>query len=120
MKNKWIRYEYRRSRTRRRVRGAQGERPRLCVHRSLTAIYAQVIDDAKGATVAAASSFSPEIAQKGKAAKNVESAKRVGELVAKKALAAGVKKVVFDRGAYLYHGRIKALAEAARTGGLEF
>ncbi len=118
MKNKWTRYEYRRSRTRQNVSGTG--RPRLCVHRSLKAIYAQVIDDAKGATLAAASSFSPEIAQKGQPAKNVESARKVGELVAKKAVAAGVKKVVFDRGAYLYHGRIKALADAARASGLEF
>ncbi|MHB2027108.1 MAG: 50S ribosomal protein L18 [Elusimicrobiota bacterium] len=120
MKDKWTRREHRRSRTRRIIRESRGERPRLSVHRSLKAIYAQVIDDGVGRTLAAASSFSPEIASDGKTLKNVAAARKIGELIAKKALAAGIKKVVFDRGAYLYHGRVKALAEAARAGGLEF
>ena len=84
-------------------------------------IYAQIIDDAQGKTLAAASSLSKEIrAGKGKTSKNLSAAKKVGELIAKKAVAAGVKKVAFDRGAFLYHGRVKALAEGARAGGLEF
>ena len=98
---------------------------RLTVHRSLRYIYAQVVDDMAGKTMAAASSLSKEIKNAaslsvGKSAKNIAAAKKVGELLAQKALAAGVKKVTFDRGANLYHGRVKALAEAARSGGLEF
>ena len=92
------------------------ERPRLSVHRSVAHIYAQVIDDAKGVTVASASS----LALKLKTGGNVEAAKEIGKIVAERAVAAGVKTVVFDRGGYLYHGRIKALAEAAREAGLEF
>ena len=98
---------------------------RLTVHRSLRYIYAQVVDDMAGKTMAAASSLSKEIKSAvssgtSKSAKNIASAKKVGELLAQKAIAAGVKKVAFDRGANLYHGRVKALAEAARAGGLEF
>lgn len=96
------------------------DRPRLCVHRSLRYLYAQVIDDATGRTLAQSSSLSEELRSGGKTGKSVESAKRVGELIARKALQAGVKKVAFDRGAYLYHGRVKALADAARAAGLEF
>lgn len=94
-------------------------RPRLNVYRSLNHIYTQLIDDSNGVTIASASS----VAKKGAdaaAGGNVEAAKLVGKLIAERAQAAGVKKVVFDRGGYLYHGRIKALADAAREAGLEF
>jgi len=105
-------------RLRRRLQGT-GERPRLNVYRSLNHIYAQVIDDSTGKTLAAAST-----AQGGKGSKrtggNVASAKEVGKTIAQRAKEKGVKKVVFDRGGYLYHGRIKALADAAREAGLEF
>jgi len=98
-------------------RAAYG-RPRLSVFRSSKHIYAQVIDDAKGVTVAAASSMEKDV--RGKTGANVEAAKAVGKRVAERATAKGVKEVQFDRGAYLYHGRIKALADAAREGGLKF
>ena len=122
MKDKWTRYEYRKHRTRDGVRQAtvNNGRPRLTVHRSLKYIYAQVVDDTQGKTLVFASSLEKSIAGKAKSAKNVEAAKKVGEAIAKKALAAGVKQVAFDRGAHIYHGRVKALAEAARAGGLEF
>lgn len=119
MKDKATRFEYRKERTRDHLREAANGRPRLSVHRTLRYIYAQVIDDAQGKTLAAASSLSKELKAK-KGGKNVETAKKVGELVAKKALAAGVKQVAFDRGARIYHGRIKAVADGARAGGLEF
>ena len=90
------------------------------MHRSLKYIYAQVLDDKDGKTLAYASSVSKEIRAKLKSGANIEAAKVVGELIAKKAQEAGVKKVAFDRGGHLYHGRIKALAEAARSAGLEF
>jgi len=102
-------------RIRHRVKGT-GERPRLAVFRSLKHIYAQVIDDAKGATVAAASSNEKAGANGG----NVAGAKAIGKLIAARAREKGVKEVVFDRGGYLYHGRVKALADAAREAGLEF
>jgi large subunit ribosomal protein L18 len=92
------------------------ERPRLNVYRSLNHIYAQVIDDLKGETIASASTLAGKISAGG----NVTAAKEVGKLVAEQAIAKGVKKVVFDRGGYLYHGRIKALADAAREAGLDF
>jgi large subunit ribosomal protein L18 len=92
------------------------ERPRLNVYRSLNHIYAQVIDDSKGVTLASASTMAAKVKTGG----NVAAAKEVGKQVADLALAKGVKKVVFDRGGYLYHGRIKALADAARGAGLEF
>ncbi len=92
------------------------ERPRLNVYRSLNHIYAQVIDDQKGETLASASS----LALKLKTGGNVAVAKEIGKAVAEKAVAKGIKQVVFDRGGYLYHGRIKALADAAREAGLEF
>ncbi len=119
MKDKWTRYEYRKERTRNNLREATigSGRPRLTVHRSLRYIYAQVVDDANGKTLAYASSVENGA---GRSAKNVDAAKKVGELLAKKAVAAGVKKVAFDRGGHIYHGRVKALAEAARAGGLEF
>jgi large subunit ribosomal protein L18 len=91
-------------------------RPRLNVYRSLNHIYAQVIDDAKGETIISASSLAGKLKTGG----NVAAAKEVGKLVAERAIEKGIKKVVFDRGGYLYHGRIKALADAAREAGLEF
>ena len=103
-------------RLRRKVKGT-AQRPRLCVYRSLKQIYAQVIDDTAGHTLACA--FSD--AEGGKASGgNLAGAKAVGRLIAERAKAKGVKQVVFDRGGYLYHGRVKALAEAAREAGLEF
>lgn len=96
------------------------ERPRLSVHRSDRHLYAQVVDDHAGRTLAFASSLSQEVRGTVKSGKSVPAAKAVGELIAKKAAAAGVKQVRFDRQGYQYHGRIKALAEAARLAGLEF
>ena len=93
------------------------QRPRLNVFRSLAHIYAQVIDDEKGITLAAASSVEKTFKGKGG---NIEAAKAVGAAIAKKALAKGITEVVFDRGGYIYHGRVAALAEAAREGGLKF
>ena len=109
-----------RIRIRQRVRGEK-ERPRLAVFKSGRHIYAQVIDDGSGATLAHASSLDPGL-RKGQKTGGAsrESAGKVGVLVAERARAAGVKQVVFDRGGYRYHGRVKALAEAARQGGLEF
>jgi large subunit ribosomal protein L18 len=95
------------------------ERPRLNIFRSLKHIYAQAIVDTDGKTLASASTLSPELKDLGRAG-NVEAAKKVGELIAKKCLEKGIQKVVFDRNGYLYHGRVKALAEAARTKGLIF
>jgi len=109
----------RKLRVRNKVQGS-AERPRLTVYRSLNHIYAQVINDSTGQTLAAASTLSSELRGKVKATGNTEAAKAVGELVAQKALERGIKKVVFDRNGFLYHGRIKTLAEAARHKGLEF
>lgn len=105
-------------RVRKRVVGTQ-DRPRLNVYRSLNHIYAQIVDDAKGHTLAAASSLDASLRGE-KNGGNLDGAKAVGRLVAENAKAAGVTAVVFDRGGYLYHGRIRALAEAARESGLEF
>jgi large subunit ribosomal protein L18 len=111
------------SRIRKKMAGT-AERPRLNVYRSVSHIYAQVIDDAKGATIVSATSV-----EKGKGMKkdqkrptggNLASAKEVGKLIAERAKEKGIKQVVFDRGGYLYHGRVKALADAAREAGLEF
>jgi large subunit ribosomal protein L18 len=96
------------------------ERPRLCVYRSLNHIYAQVIDDAKGHTMIAASTLDTEIAGDSKGKKKSARAEMVGTLLAKRAAEKGIKQVAFDRGGFKYHGRVKALAEAARKGGLEF
>ena len=96
------------------------ERPRLSVYGSLNHIYAQIIDDMKGHTLVAASTLDKELKTEIKHGGNVESAKKVGQLIAKRAVEKGIKKVVFDRGGFRYHGRIKALADAAREGGLEF
>jgi large subunit ribosomal protein L18 len=105
------------TRIRRRVKGTS-DRPRLAVFRSIQHIYAQIIDDRAGRTLAAASSAEKETP--GKSGGNVAGAKEIGKLIAERAKAAGIKQVVFDRGGFLYHGRIKALAEAAREAGLEF
>jgi large subunit ribosomal protein L18 len=113
-----VRTQRRKGVTRRAVKTAAAGRPRLSVHRSSKHIYAQVIDDVKGVTLAAASSLEKD--QRSKTGANVDAAKAVGTLVAKRAIEKGVKEVVFDRGAYLYHGRIKALGDAAREGGLKF
>lgn len=109
----------RKVRVRRKVRGT-AERPRLCVFRSLNHIYCQVIDDDSGRTLAAASSLTASIHQEPGHKGNVATAKKVGMAVAQVAKEAGVSKVVFDRNGFLYHGRIKALADGAREGGLEF
>ena len=106
-------------RIRQTVRGG-GDRPRLSVFRSLAHIYAQVIDDGRQRTLAAASSLDPEIRADAGKAKKAEAGRLVGRLIAKRAQAQGIRRVVFDRGGYLYHGRVKALAEGAREGGLEF
>ena len=108
-----------RLRIRQKVRSAV-ERPRLAVFKSGRHIYAQVIDDAKGSTLAHASSLDPGLRKESKAGGNRDAAGKVGLLVAERAKKAGVTKVVFDRGGYRYHGRVKALADAARQGGLEF
>lgn len=96
------------------------ERPRLNVYRSLKHIYAQIINDETGVTLVAASSLDKELKDKITNGGNKEAAKAVGQLIAKRALDAGIKKVVFDRGGYLYHGRVLELANAAREAGLEF
>jgi large subunit ribosomal protein L18 len=96
------------------------ERPRLCVFRSLEHIYAQVIDDLQGHTMVSASTVDPEIKEAVSGKKRTAQAELVGSLVAKRASDAGVTRVVFDRGGYKYHGRVKTLAEAARRGGLKF
>lgn len=111
--------DIRRQRVRKKISGT-GERPRLNVFRSLNNIYAQIIDDEKGVTLASASTLAPELKGKLDSTSNTAAAAAVGELIAKKAIEAGIKNVVFDRAGYIYHGRIKALAEAARAGGLEF
>src|SRR5882762_9001812 len=102
-------------RIRRKVRGTT-ERPRLAVYRSLNHIYAQVIDDEESRTLASASTTEKTL--RAKTGGNIDAAKRVGQAIAERALAAGVEQVVFDRGGYLYHGRVKALTDAARAGGL--
>ncbi|AJH79008.1 50S ribosomal protein L18 [Heyndrickxia coagulans] len=94
------------------------ERPRLNIYRSNKNIYAQLIDDVKGVTLASASTLDKELSLESTG--NVEAAQKVGELIAKRAVEKGIKEVVFDRGGYLYHGRIKALADAARENGLQF
>jgi large subunit ribosomal protein L18 len=110
----------RKGRVRRALKLASRGRPRLSVFRSSQHIYAQVIDDARGHTLAAASTLDKELREKLKSGADKQAASEVGRLVAERAKAAGVEHVVFDRGAYIYHGRVKALAEAAREGGLDF
>ena len=104
---------------RRRISGTP-ERPRLCVRRSLKHIYAQIVDDASGRSLTSVSSLSTEAKKGGVAGSNAASARIVGQLLAEKAVAQGIEKVVFDRGGYLFHGRVKALAEGAREKGLKF
>lgn len=106
-------------RVRKKISGT-AERPRLNVYRSLSNIYAQVIDDKTGNTLVSASTLDPELKGKLKGTGNKEAAKEVGKLIAKRTLDAGLKSVVFDRGGYIYHGRVKELAEGARESGLEF
>jgi large subunit ribosomal protein L18 len=110
----------RRSRLRYQLRQKSGGRPRLSVFRSGRHIYAQVIDDSQGRTLAAASTLEKTLRETLKTGADAEAATAVGKLVAERAKAAGVEKVVFDRGPYLYHGRVKALADGAREGGLSF
>lgn len=109
----------RHTRIRDKVKGTVS-RPRLCVFRSIQHIYAQVIDDSQGHTLASASTIDPEVKGETNGKKKAAQAELVGFLVAKRALGAGIKQVVFDRGGYKYHGRVKTLAEAARQGGLKF
>jgi large subunit ribosomal protein L18 len=112
-----------RERIHRRVRltvAGNADRPRLCVYRSLAHIYAQVIDDRTGKTLVAASSNDKKTKESLKGGGNIAAAKIVGKTVADRAKAAGIAKVVFDRGGYKYHGRVKALADAAREAGLQF
>ena len=110
----------RKARVRRAIKKAANGRPRLSVFRSSKQIYAQIIDDVRGHTVAAASTLETDLKVKLKTGATVDAAKEVGKLVAERAVAAGVKQVIFDRSGYLYHGRVKALADAAREGGLDF
>ncbi|HAH07623.1 MAG TPA: 50S ribosomal protein L18 [Elusimicrobia bacterium] len=123
MKDKLIRFAYRKQRVKEALQQANKGLPRLAVRRSLKYFYAQVIDDAKGRTLAFATSKPGKgaAAEGGKKShKSVADAKTVGKAIAERALKAGVERVVFDRGGYLYHGRVKALAEAARQAGLKF
>ena len=106
----------RQKRVRAKVTGTEA-RPRLCVSRSISNIYAQLIDDTKGVTIASASTLDKEVKTK---ASNIEAAKEVGTLIAKRAAEKKIETVVFDRNGYLYHGKVKALAEAAREAGLKF
>ena len=108
------------ARVRRQLKKVAGDRPRLSVYRSSKNIYAQVIDDAKGHTLAAASTLEKDVKSGIKTGADVAAAAAVGKLLAERASKAGVKEVIFDRGPYIYHGRVKALADAAREGGLRF
>lgn len=120
MANKLDALRRRKARVRRALRATANGRPRLSVFRSSKQIYAQVIDDAKGHTLASASSLDKDLRTALKTGADKAAAEAVGKLVAERAKAAGVTKVVFDRSGYIYHGRVKALADAAREGGLEF
>jgi large subunit ribosomal protein L18 len=111
-------FEKRRQRVRTSLRKRAASRPRLSIHRSGRHIYAQVINDAEGRTVASASTLEKEV--RGQTGATVDGAQEVGRRIAERAKAAGVTQVVFDRGGFLFHGRVKALADAAREGGLEF
>ena len=110
----------RRHRVRKGLRLNENTRPRLSVHRSGKNMYAQIIDDTNGKTLAAASTMDKELKGTLKTGSNLAAASEVGKLIASKAKSAGITQVVYDRGAFVYHGRIKALADAAREGGLEF
>jgi large subunit ribosomal protein L18 len=111
-------FERRRRRVRSSLKARSGGRPRMSIHRSGRHIYVQVIDDAAGRTIASASTLDKDV--RGKTGATVDAAAEVGKRVAERAKAAGVSAVVFDRGGFLFHGRVKAVAEAAREGGLEF
>lgn len=111
-------FSRRRSRNRTALARVSGGRPRLSVHRSGKNIYAQIIDDKRGVTIASASTLEKDL--RSKSGGNIEAASAVGKLVAERATKQGVSSVVFDRGGYIYHGRVKALADAAREAGLEF
>lgn len=113
-------FDRRQQRTRTAIRAKSGGRVRLSVFRSGQHIYAQLIDDKKGVTLAAASTLDKELKGKTKSTSTVEAAKSVGELIAKRAQEVNVKEVVFDRGGHIFHGRVKALADAAREHGLSF
>jgi large subunit ribosomal protein L18 len=113
-------HERRKARVRASIAKKAGGRPRLSVHRTHLHIYAQIIDDAQGVTLAAASTVEKDVREKLSYGGNVEAAKAIGALIAERAKAAGVSEVVFDRGGCIYHGRVKALADAAREGGLTF
>jgi large subunit ribosomal protein L18 len=113
-------FERRRQRVRRKLRYAANGRPRLSVFRSSKHIYAQVIDDAVGRTLVAASSLDAELRGDLRTGADIAAAGAVGKLIAERAKAVGIARVVFDRGGYLFHGRVKALANAAREGGLDF
>ena len=110
----------RKARVRRAIRARAYGKPRLSVHRSSKQIYAQIIDDEQGVTIVAASSIEKDQRSALKTGATVEAAKVIGKLIAERAAAKGIKDVVFDRGGYIYHGRVKALADAAREGGLNF
>jgi len=110
----------RKQRVRLTLRRSGGGRPRLSVFRSSKHIYAQVIDDTKGETLASASSLEKEMRGSGNTGANIDAAKAVGKLLAERAVKKGIREVVFDRGGYLFHGRVKALADAARESGLSF
>ncbi len=113
-------FERRKHRTRFKLARVTKERPRLSIFRSKQHIYAQIIDDKMHHTLVMASTLDKDLKNKLKATSNVGAAEEVGKLVAERAVKAGIKKVVFDRGGYLYHGRVKALADAARNAGLSF
>ncbi|NOZ42494.1 MAG: 50S ribosomal protein L18 [Alphaproteobacteria bacterium] len=113
-------FNRRRQRARTKIRKVAAGRPRLSVHRTNQHIYAQVIDDAQGVTMAAASTLDADLRKSLKIGSNAEAAAQVGKLIADRAKNAGVEAVIFDRGGFLFHGRIKALAEAAREAGLKF
>ena len=111
-------FQKRRLRVRTRIKKLSGDKPRLSVHRSSKNLYVQVIDDAQGRTLAAASTLEPSLELKGR--NNKEAAAKVGAEIAARAKAAGIEEVYFDRGGFLFHGKVKALADAAREGGLKF
>ena len=113
-------FEKRKGRVRSALKKAANGKMRLSVFRSNMHVYAQVIDDAKGVTVASASTLEKEVRDNIKKSSNVEAASFIGKLVAERAIKSGVSEVVFDRGGYIYHGRVKALADAARSAGLKF
>ncbi len=113
-------FEKRKGRVRSALKKAANGKMRLSVFRSNTHVYAQIIDDAKGATIASASTLEKEVRDNIKKSSNTEAASFIGKLIAERALKSGVNEVIFDRGGYIYHGRVKALADAAREAGLKF